>query len=64
MIDCPGRSEAIQTAIGAALTLDCSGVVNPYGDGHASEQIASILKTVGEPRALLRKRFHDMPMGV
>lgn len=35
--------------------------VNPYGDGHAAERIAEIIGRIADPRALLRKVFHDCP---
>ena len=35
--------------------LDCSAVWNPYGDGRATELAA--LTVVGDPKALLKKRF-------
>lgn len=61
VIDCaPGRN-AIAAALATARELDCSDVVNPYGDGHASARIASILKHVGNPRRLLKKTFFDLP---
>jgi hypothetical protein len=35
-------------------------VVNPYGDGHAAERIAAVITGIIEPRALLRKRWHEV----
>lgn len=64
VIDCAGDRESIRAAIGKAMSLDCSGVTNPYGDGHSSERIVSTLKSIGSPRALLRKRFHTLPVGL
>lgn len=62
VIDCRGETTSIRDAIRKALALDCSAVVNPYGDGHTSERVVSILKSISEPRALLRKHFHDVPV--
>ena len=50
---------AIERTIRAALKLDCSRVENPYGDGHSAERIVAALKSVPDPRALIRKRFVD-----
>lgn len=58
VIDCEGTPEAIRSAIAKALALDCSTAVNPYGDGQASRRIVSVLKRIGDPASLLRKRFH------
>lgn len=60
VIDVAGSREAITAAIARAMTIDCHGVVNPYGDGHASERIVAALKRIGPPGRLLRKRFHDV----
>lgn len=58
--DCPPEREAIAAAIAQALALDCTGVTNPYGDGHTSERIVTVLKKVPDFHALLNKRFHDL----
>ncbi len=50
--------EAIDAAIGRAMTLDCSSVVNPYGDGSASGRIVAALKALPAREALLRKTFY------
>jgi UDP-N-acetylglucosamine 2-epimerase (non-hydrolysing)/GDP/UDP-N,N'-diacetylbacillosamine 2-epimerase (hydrolysing) len=59
VIDCAPRADAIERSIRAALTLDCSQVKNPYGDGHAAERIVAVLKSVPDPQSLLQKRFVD-----
>jgi UDP-hydrolysing UDP-N-acetyl-D-glucosamine 2-epimerase len=59
VIDCPPEAPQIGAAIDRALVLDCSGVVNPYGDGHAADRIVAKLRAVQDPRALLQKRFYD-----
>ncbi|GAB4169394.1 MAG: UDP-N-acetylglucosamine 2-epimerase [Thalassobaculales bacterium] len=59
VIDCPAEAPAIVAAIGRALALDCSGVENPYGDGHASERIVAALRRFREPGALAPLPFHD-----
>lgn len=62
VISVPSRAEDIHAAILRALTLDCSKVVNPYGDGTATEQICATLKAIKNPQDLLKKRFFDLPM--
>jgi UDP-hydrolysing UDP-N-acetyl-D-glucosamine 2-epimerase len=57
VIDCAPEWDAILAAIERALVLDCSDIVNPYGDGHASERIVAILKQVEDPKEMLKKRF-------
>ena len=59
VIDCVAERRAIEAAIRRALTLDCTGVTNPYGDGHASERIVAVLRDLGDPRQLVHKRFVD-----
>jgi UDP-hydrolysing UDP-N-acetyl-D-glucosamine 2-epimerase len=58
VIDCAPDRAAIGAAIELALTQNCAGTSNPYGDGHASERIVSALKNIGDPAALLKKKFH------
>lgn len=59
VIDCVAERRAIEAAVRRALTLDCTGVTNPYGDGHASERIVAVLRNLGDPRQLVHKRFVD-----
>jgi UDP-N-acetylglucosamine 2-epimerase (non-hydrolysing)/GDP/UDP-N,N'-diacetylbacillosamine 2-epimerase (hydrolysing) len=59
VITCPAETHAIRYAIDKALALDCSDVVNPYGDGHATERILPILQAIPDFRTLLHKRFVD-----
>lgn len=59
VIDCAPQAGAIEGAIRAALSLDCSSVVNPYGDGNSAPRIVAALKGVADPRALVQKRFVD-----
>lgn len=60
VVHCEPRREQILDAIKRALDLDCSNVVNPYGQGDASQKILEILLEV-EPRKLLKKEFYDLP---
>jgi len=59
VIDCPPRRAAIRAAIDRALELDMTGIVSPYGDGHASERMLAALRAVPDFASLLMKRFHD-----
>ncbi|MGD9537709.1 MAG: UDP-N-acetylglucosamine 2-epimerase [Alphaproteobacteria bacterium] len=61
VIDCPAETAAILAAIERALALDCRKVENPYGDGEAAPRILAVLKSIGEPKRLLAKRFVDLP---
>jgi UDP-N-acetylglucosamine 2-epimerase len=61
VIDCAPATDAITAAIRAALAMDCTAVVNPYGDGHAAERIVATLATVDDPARLVRKSFRDLP---
>jgi len=60
VVDCGSEASEIGAAIRTALELDCSAVVNPYGDGRASERIVGVLAGLGDPRRLLKKTFHDL----
>jgi UDP-N-acetylglucosamine 2-epimerase len=57
VIDCAPRRDAIVAAIEAAFAADCRGVINPYGDGHATERILAALEGIADYKALLVKRF-------
>lgn len=58
VIHCAPTKDAILEALAKAEAIDCSAVVNPYGDGHASERIVAVLKALPDRAALLAKRFH------
>jgi len=58
VIDCVPQEAAISRAITQAMTLDCSAVVNPYGDGNASERIVAALQALPSRAQLLKKHFH------
>ena len=46
VIDCAATQESIKAAMQGAFMLDCSGVVNPYGDGNSSVRIKDVLRDV------------------
>jgi UDP-N-acetylglucosamine 2-epimerase (non-hydrolysing)/GDP/UDP-N,N'-diacetylbacillosamine 2-epimerase (hydrolysing) len=59
VLDCAPHSIEIARAIRTALTLDCSKVSNPYGDGRSAERIVAALKSIPDLRSLVQKRFVD-----
>ncbi len=59
VIDCPPRADMIRKAIETAYHLDASNVVNPYGNGRATEQIIQILTDDWDRFELIRKSFVD-----
>jgi len=54
--------KVIESAKSAAFRQSLVGMVNPYGDGHASEKIVQVLTAVPLNRDLLIKR-HAQPKG-
>jgi UDP-N-acetylglucosamine 2-epimerase (non-hydrolysing)/GDP/UDP-N,N'-diacetylbacillosamine 2-epimerase (hydrolysing) len=63
VLRCPAERRSIGRAIARALEMDCSGVVNPYGDGRATERILEALRHVGDLRRLARKPFFELGGG-
>lgn len=59
VINCAPVSGEIGKAIAQALATDCSGTVNPYGDGNSSVRIKDELKKIADPMVLLKKHFFD-----
>lgn len=59
VIDCAPERAAIGAAIKRAFTLECTGVVNPYGDGHAVERILAALRQPFDAATLVQKTFID-----
>ena len=58
VVNCMPEREAIEAAIARALSLDCTAVVNPYGDGHATARIVAALRHLPPRAELLRKHFY------
>lgn len=54
------HQDLIIQAIEQAITLDCSQVTNPYGDGNASQQLLAILKEYNLPKCTVQKQFYDL----
>jgi len=59
VIDVAPERGLIYDALLRALEMDCSGVLNPYGDGHTAERIVIVLKSLGDPHQFVTKRFVD-----
>ena len=64
VIDCVPTQESISAAIEQLYSREfqagLSHVINPYGEGGASEKIVNILRSF-EFKSLLKKVFHDLP---
>jgi UDP-hydrolysing UDP-N-acetyl-D-glucosamine 2-epimerase len=60
VICCAPEKTEIQKAIKEAFRKDCSETVNPYGQGNSADQIITILKSIPDYKALLKKHFYDM----
>jgi UDP-N-acetylglucosamine 2-epimerase len=60
VLNCKAEQGAIADALQRALSLDCAGVVNPYGDGHSAPRIVRALRSLPAASVLLRKTFHPI----
>lgn len=60
VVSCPAEKSAIVDAVNAALKLDCSNTVNPYGNGGTSEQIVKHLKAALSSGISVKKHFFDL----
>ena len=60
VINCIAEADQIRKAINKAYQMDCSQVVNPYGDGNSSQKILQILKSIDNYRVLLTKYFFEV----
>ncbi len=61
VISCAPDRQAIAAAIAEALRRGRCAVANPYGVGDSARRIVDILASIGDFRALTRKRFFDLP---
>lgn len=59
VINCKPVSGEIYNAIKQAFDKDCSGAVNPYGDGESVPRIIKILKETPDYGTLLKKHFFE-----
>ena len=60
VINCVPERAVIVQKVEEAFARGRQVVVNPYGDGHASERIVAVLKSITDPRKLLTKHFKDV----
>lgn len=64
VIDVAADTDAIRSAIAKSASEQflsaIAGLANPYGDGHASERIVSVLQDVPLDARLLTKQFCDL----
>jgi len=58
VVHCVAEKEAIREALFKAFALDCSGVQNPFGDGHSATRVLEILRKLPNCANLLKKHFH------
>ena len=58
VVNCAPERDAIAAAVAQALTLDCSAVVSPFGDGRAAARIVTVLADLPPRAELLKKHFH------
>jgi UDP-hydrolysing UDP-N-acetyl-D-glucosamine 2-epimerase len=55
-------ADAVSRALDPGFRRTLAELVNPYGDGHASERIARVLTETPLDRRLKTKRFHHLPV--
>lgn len=58
VLHCSPERSAIRQALARALALDCSDVVNPYGDAETAPRIVRLLQALPPRAELLKKTFH------
>ncbi|HEY4164829.1 MAG TPA: UDP-N-acetylglucosamine 2-epimerase [Dongiaceae bacterium] len=60
VIDCPPQRKEIRRALDRALEANLRNMVNPYGDGTASERLVAVLQSFGDWKPLVYKTFRDI----
>lgn len=58
VIHCEPRRSDIAAALNTALKLDCSSVINPYGDGYSAQRIVAQLLAQPLAGGAPKKHFH------
>ena len=58
VLHCEPERAAIARTIAEAFAADCTGTVNPYGDGDSARRIADILRHLPAGMPSLKKHFH------
>ena len=59
VIDCVIDQKEIVIAINKALNMNCSNLVNPYGEGKSAEKIVSLIENVDIQNLPLQKQFYS-----
>ncbi len=59
VIDCGIDRKEIVLAIKKALNMDCSNLINPYGNGESSKKIVSLLENIDFKKISLQKKFYS-----
>lgn len=62
VLNCEPVADCIERSIKASFNMDCRRVVNPYGDGHSSSRILSVLRNIPNYTFLLKKHFYEIPV--
>lgn len=58
VIQCEPERGAIGAALEQAWGMDCSAVMNPYGDGHSAPRIVAAVRALAVAKPSLKKVFH------
>lgn len=58
VIQCEPQRGAIAAALGRAWDMDCSSVLNPYGDGQSAPRIVAAVRELARSATSLKKTFH------
>ena len=59
VIDCGINRKEIVLAIKKALNMNCSNLINPYGNGDSSKKIVSLLEEIDFKKISLQKKFYS-----
>tara|TARA_A100001388_G_scaffold192435_1_gene144945 strand:- start:484 stop:1623 length:1140 start_codon:yes stop_codon:yes gene_type:complete len=59
VIDCGINRKEILLAIKKALNMNCSNLINPYGDGESAKKIVSLIENIDFTKISLQKRFYS-----
>ncbi len=60
VVDSEPEAQQILAAIKEAFYLNCSGTINPYGDGKTAPRISKIISEIDSPLSLVKKHFFDV----
>lgn len=60
VIDSEPEAQKILAAIKEAFDLNCSGTINPYGDGKTAPRVSKIISEIESPLSLVKKHFFDI----